>query len=242
MREKKSWANAHWAGFLIAGSSPCDRRLRRSGGDRRSTWQVAWESHKRAMRRGRPRRDRCRDPCHYRHAVAFANDAAPGQGSRPAFAGSLRGSALCAVASPIAERSMRPARSRPPRGNFHVRAAGVSEPIGSADASKSRRFVSPALPQESQAGYTEDMKTMQPPVLERILDPVSKCLTPDVARAIVDYRLDSESQAVLDSLAEKSTAGKLTDTERRQYESFVSALDFVAVLQSKARRLLKSQR
>ena len=86
------------------------------------------------------------------------------------------------------------------------------------------------------------MKTLQAPVLERILDPMSKCLTPDVARAIADYRLDEESQALLDSLAEKSTAGELSEAERGQYESFVSALDFVATLQSKARRLLKAQK
>lgn len=86
------------------------------------------------------------------------------------------------------------------------------------------------------------MRTASLPILERILDPVSKCLTPEAARAIVDYRLDSESQAALDALAEKSTAGELTEAERREYQSVVSALDLVATLQSKARRLLNARR
>ena len=86
------------------------------------------------------------------------------------------------------------------------------------------------------------MKTLQPSVLERILDPISKCLNPDVARAIADYRFDQKSQALLDSLAERSTSGELSEADRRQYELFVSALDFVATLQSKARRLLKTKK
>jgi hypothetical protein len=40
--------------------------------------------------------------------------------------------------------------------------------------------------------------------------------------------------------AEKSAAGTLTDAERSEYESLVSAGTFIAVLQSKARKLLQN--
>lgn len=82
------------------------------------------------------------------------------------------------------------------------------------------------------------MKTLEPPVLDRILEPVSRCLTPEVARAITDLRADAAVQARIDKLADKSTAGTLTPVERAEYESYVAAIDFVAILQSKARALL----
>ena len=85
------------------------------------------------------------------------------------------------------------------------------------------------------------MSTTDLPVLERILDPVGRCLTPEVAKAIVKVRVDDETQSLLDSLAEKSTAGSLTAAERAQYESYVSALDFLAILQSKARRQMRKR-
>jgi len=82
------------------------------------------------------------------------------------------------------------------------------------------------------------MKTADRPALDRILDPLSRCLTPEVARHIVKLRADPVLQAQIDLLAEKSTAGTLTPAEREEYETYVAAIDFVAVLQSKARRLL----
>ena len=45
----------------------------------------------------------------------------------------------------------------------------------------------------------------------------------------------------MEELAKKSAEGSLSDREREEYEAFVSAGNFVAILQSKARRLLKDQ-
>ncbi len=75
-------------------------------------------------------------------------------------------------------------------------------------------------------------------VLDRILDPISRCLTPDVARAVSELRTDAETQARLDELADKSTEGELSPTERAEYEAYVSAIDFLGALQAKARRML----
>jgi hypothetical protein len=74
--------------------------------------------------------------------------------------------------------------------------------------------------------------------LERLLDPISHCLTPEVARRLVELRADPVVQERLDTLAAKSTEGELSPDERAEYETYVRALDFISVLQAHARRLL----
>ena len=44
----------------------------------------------------------------------------------------------------------------------------------------------------------------------------------------------------MEDLAQKSEEGTLSDDEREEYDAFVSAGNFIAILQSKARRLLKN--
>jgi hypothetical protein len=82
------------------------------------------------------------------------------------------------------------------------------------------------------------MKTLDAPVLDRLLDPVGQLLTPEVAQRLVDYRFDAKAQAHIDKLARKCNDGRLTDVERREYETYVHAIDFIAILQAKARLLL----
>ena len=89
--------------------------------------------------------------------------------------------------------------------------------------------------------YTAGMDTQPSSVLDRLLDPLAHSLSPDAARTIVDFRASSEIQARLDELAEKSNEGQLTPDERREYEDYVEAIDFVAVLQAKAREALETQ-
>jgi hypothetical protein len=74
--------------------------------------------------------------------------------------------------------------------------------------------------------------------IQRILDPVGRCLTVDVARALVDLRTDAETQARLEELADKSTEGALTPAERDEYAGCVAAVDFVSVLQATARAVV----
>lgn len=78
--------------------------------------------------------------------------------------------------------------------------------------------------------------------LDRILDPVGRCLTPEVARALTELRTDAETQARIDELAEKSSEGELTLAEREEYETYVSAIDFLGTLQAKARRMLSHRK
>jgi hypothetical protein len=60
-----------------------------------------------------------------------------------------------------------------------------------------------------------------------------------VARKRVNYRFDAKAQAQIDKLARKCNEGDLPDEEYRTYETYVQAIDFIAILQAKARALLK---
>jgi len=78
-------------------------------------------------------------------------------------------------------------------------------------------------------------------VLDRIFDPISECLTPDVARRLVGLRASPEVQLLLDELADKSSDGTLAADERHAYESYLRAINFIGVLQAKSRKFLASQ-
>ena len=77
--------------------------------------------------------------------------------------------------------------------------------------------------------------------LDRMVDPVSRCLTPEVARRIVALRADPELQARINLLAVRSNEGELTPDEREEYELYVHTVQVIALLQRKARRLLSQQ-
>ena len=78
-------------------------------------------------------------------------------------------------------------------------------------------------------------------LLDELFDPVSECLTPDVARRLVGLRASAAVQKRLDALAEKCSEGLLSADERRAYESYLRAANFIGVLQAKARALLASE-
>jgi uncharacterized protein YnzC (UPF0291/DUF896 family) len=75
-------------------------------------------------------------------------------------------------------------------------------------------------------------------VIDRLMDPVGQCLTPEVAERIASLRADEKLQARVDELADKANAGTLTDDERSQNEQYVSFSQFVTLLQIKARNLV----
>lgn len=75
-------------------------------------------------------------------------------------------------------------------------------------------------------------------LLDRILEPVSASLNEEAAQKILALKADRKTQALVNKLADKCTEGELTPEERRQYELYVMADHFVAVLKAKARILL----
>ncbi len=81
----------------------------------------------------------------------------------------------------------------------------------------------------------------QEAILDRVLEPITNCLTPDVAAKLVALRADDQIQARVDELAEKANEGTLSKEERTEYDRYRDAFHFVTILQAKARELLSKQ-
>lgn len=64
---------------------------------------------------------------------------------------------------------------------------------------------------------------------------------PEKAEAVLNFRPDPELQARIEQLAGKSTEGQLTEAERAEYEGYVRANKFVAILRRHARELVGPQ-
>ena len=75
---------------------------------------------------------------------------------------------------------------------------------------------------------------------DRATEPVLRILNREQATRIVDFHGDDELQHRIEVLADKANEGEVTDAERAEYEGYVEANSFIAVLQARARRLLAS--
>ncbi|MEX1224303.1 MAG: hypothetical protein WEA31_07125, partial [Pirellulales bacterium] len=67
------------------------------------------------------------------------------------------------------------------------------------------------------------------------LDPLVSAFTPEMADRISKLELAQPSDDRLEILREKANEGRLSDTEREEYEAFIEALDWLAILRLKAR-------
>ena len=76
-------------------------------------------------------------------------------------------------------------------------------------------------------------------LLDRIFDPLRDVLTPESARRILAWRADDETERLLEELGDKCNEGTLTDAEREEYVTFVQVIDFIGILQAKARAVLQ---
>ena len=80
--------------------------------------------------------------------------------------------------------------------------------------------------------------TKTAPVLDRLVDPLGECLTPETARRILGLKADRKLQSRVNFLAERSVSGTITPDELAEYGNYVTFGTFVAILKSKARQLL----
>ena len=76
-------------------------------------------------------------------------------------------------------------------------------------------------------------------VLDRLLDPITQCFTPDTARALIELKADAVAEARIDYLANRCDQGELTPEERSEYETYVHAGNLIGILQAKARLYLR---
>jgi len=77
--------------------------------------------------------------------------------------------------------------------------------------------------------------------LDRLLEPLTDVLTPEVAAALLELRADAELQAHIEELRRKANEGTLTRAEDAEYKDFVEAVDVISIIQAKARRFLEKQ-
>ena len=85
--------------------------------------------------------------------------------------------------------------------------------------------------------YGTAMNQTQVSIYGQMLDSVGRCFTPDVAARIAEIRASAEVQERLEYLAERCNEGQLTEEEKDEYESCVHVINFISILQAKARKI-----
>ena len=73
--------------------------------------------------------------------------------------------------------------------------------------------------------------------LSQLLDSVGECFTPEVASRIADLRTSAQFEERLEYLGDRCTEGQLTSEEKEEYESYVQIINFISILQAKARKI-----
>ncbi len=79
---------------------------------------------------------------------------------------------------------------------------------------------------------------MSDPVLDP--DPFALCFDAESAQRIAEFRVSDSVERRVNELAERANEGLLSDDERSEYETLISAADFIDILKVKARRRLSS--
>lgn len=99
-----------------------------------------------------------------------------------------------------------------------------------------RSFAGPHAPKKA---YNAFMATTS--YLDRLLEPLTAALTPEMACVLLELRADSEMEARIGELRRKANSGTLTPAEDAEYKDFVEAVDLISIMQAKARRFLAKQ-
>src|SRR5262249_23257135 len=82
-------------------------------------------------------------------------------------------------------------------------------------------------------------RTSEAAIFARIWSESSAGLTPALARRILKLRFSAEDEARMRELARRNQLGELTDAEQGQLDGFVKVGDLLAIMHSRARRVLK---
>jgi hypothetical protein len=84
-----------------------------------------------------------------------------------------------------------------------------------------------------------DEQSSEAAIFARVWEGRTGGLTPAVAKHVLELGFSPEDKARMRDLVERNREGRLTDGEREELDNFVKVGDLLAVLQSKARQLLK---
>jgi len=75
-------------------------------------------------------------------------------------------------------------------------------------------------------------------ILARIIESDPSTITPDVARYLLSMQLPQPDEKRVNELSAKARAGSLTPAEEQELDSYLHIGRLLAVMQSRARRLL----
>ena len=75
-------------------------------------------------------------------------------------------------------------------------------------------------------------------ILDRFLDPVTECLTPEVAQKIAEIRVDPDLDERVRELGQKANDGTISPEEDAEYKRYIEVGGFLNVLKAKARFVL----
>ena len=76
-------------------------------------------------------------------------------------------------------------------------------------------------------------------ILGRFVRPEENNLSPTAARAILKLEFDALDRVRMHELAVKNQEGRMSPEERAELDSYIKVGDLLAILQSKARKVLK---
>ena len=80
----------------------------------------------------------------------------------------------------------------------------------------------------------------QTTLLDGLLEPFGECLTPEVARKLVNLKARPPVIARVEALADKCNEGALTPDEQAEYESYVHVNDVLTMLKARAQQVLQA--
>jgi hypothetical protein len=88
----------------------------------------------------------------------------------------------------------------------------------------------------------ENDRTCEIAIFARLIKADRGDLSPELARYLLTLGFDEEEQGRMRELAERNQTGELSAEEQRELQNYVKAGHWLALLHSKARRLLKARK
>ncbi len=82
--------------------------------------------------------------------------------------------------------------------------------------------------------------TIDNSAFDRATQPIFGILTTEQVHQIADYHADQELQQRISQLADKANEVELSNEERAEYEGYIHANRFVAIIQAQARRRISA--
>ncbi len=88
---------------------------------------------------------------------------------------------------------------------------------------------------------TPSTGTSEAAIFSRIFADGRRSLTPELARHILALEFSDDDKARMHELAAKNQEGRVSPEELRDLDNYIKVADLVAILQSKARKFLRTK-